>query len=79
MIADEPTTALDVAVQEQILDLLSELQQQHQMALLYITHDLNLVRRFADDVAVMQHGRIVEQGEVTKYLMRHSMNIHTCC
>ena len=66
LIADEPTTALDVAVQEQILDLLSELQQQHQMALLYITHDLNLVRRFADDVAVMQHGRIVEQGEVTK-------------
>ena len=62
LIADEPTTALDVAVQAQILDLLSRLQAEHQMTMLYITHDLNLVRRFADDVAVMRHGRIVEQG-----------------
>ncbi len=64
LIADEPTTALDMAVQEQILDLLANLQQAQKMALLYITHDLNLVRRFADEVAVMQHGRIVEQGAV---------------
>jgi microcin C transport system ATP-binding protein len=62
LIADEPTTALDVAVQAQILDLLARLQAEHQMTMLYITHDLNLVRRFADDVAVMQGGRIVEQG-----------------
>ncbi len=62
LIADEPTTALDVAVQAQILDLLSRLQQVHGMTLVYISHDLNLVRRFADDVAVMQHGRIIEQG-----------------
>ncbi len=62
LIADEPTTALDVAVQAQILDLLSRLQAAHNMTLVYISHDLNLVRRFADDVAVMRHGRIVEQG-----------------
>ncbi|WP_425315996.1 ABC transporter ATP-binding protein [Uruburuella testudinis] len=62
LIADEPTTALDVAVQAQILDLLSRLQAEHNMTMLYITHDLNLVRRFADDVAVMRGGRIVEQG-----------------
>lgn len=62
LIADEPTTALDVAVQAQILDLLARLQREREMSLIYITHDLNLVRRFADDVAVMRHGRIVEQG-----------------
>lgn len=66
LIADEPTTALDVAVQAQILDLLARLQQSHNMTLLYISHDLNLVRRFADDVAVMRHGRIVEQGETAR-------------
>ena len=66
LIADEPTTALDVAVQAQILDLLAQLQQNHQMTLLYITHDLNLVRRFADDVIVMQQGRVVEQGAVAE-------------
>ena len=62
LIADEPTTALDVAVQAQILDLLSRLQQTRNMTLLYITHDLNLVRRFADDIIVMRQGRVVEQG-----------------
>ena len=60
LIADEPTTALDVTIQAQILDLLSELQAKHGMALLFISHDLNLVRRFADRVAVMQRGEIVE-------------------
>ncbi|QHE86201.1 ABC transporter ATP-binding protein [Hydrogenophaga sp. BPS33] len=64
LIADEPTTALDVSLREQILDLLSELQRQHGMAVLLITHDLNLVRRFADRVAVMERGHLVEQGGV---------------
>ncbi len=62
-IADEPTTALDVTVQAQILALLRDLQAKYGMAILFITHDLNLVKRLAARVAVMQLGRIVEQGE----------------
>ena len=64
LIADEPTTALDVTIQAQILELLEDLQKEFSMAVLLITHDLNLVRRFADRVGVMQGGRIVEQGEL---------------
>ena len=63
LIADEPTTALDVTIQQQILDLLKELQQEMGMSVLLITHDLNLVRRFASRVCVMQAGKIVEQGD----------------
>jgi microcin C transport system ATP-binding protein len=63
-IADEPTTALDVTVQAQILELLKELQARHHMAMLFITHDLGIVRRIADDVAVMQKGKIVETNKV---------------
>ena len=70
LIADEPTTALDVAVQAQILDLLARLQQAHNMTMLYITHDLNLVRRFADDVAVMRGGCIVETGAAAEVFAR---------
>jgi microcin C transport system ATP-binding protein len=65
LIADEPTTALDVSVRLQILGLLDGLQAKLGMAVLLITHDLNLVRRFADRVAVMERGHIVEQGRVT--------------
>ena len=63
LIADEPTTALDVTIQQQILDLLSEIQQETKMSVLLITHDLNLVRRFANRVCVMQDGKIVESNE----------------
>ncbi len=62
LLADEPTTALDVSLRGQILDLLGDLQRDNGMAVLLITHDLNLVRRFADRVAVMQQGQLVEQG-----------------
>lgn len=64
LLADEPTTALDASLRMQILELLQSLQQETGMAILMITHDLNLVRRFADRVAVMQAGRLVEQGLV---------------
>jgi microcin C transport system ATP-binding protein len=63
LIADEPTTALDVTIQAQILKLLKELQQRLGMAMLFITHDLGIVRRMADRVCVMTDGEIVEQGE----------------
>jgi len=66
LLADEPTTALDVTLRGQILELLSDLQRQTGMAVLLITHDLNLVRRFADRVAVMEHGHLVEQGGVAQ-------------
>ncbi|MBA4790994.1 MAG: ABC transporter ATP-binding protein [Rhizobiales bacterium] len=62
LIADEPTTALDVTVQAQILKLLKQLQARLGMAMLFITHDLGIVRKIADRVCVMQKGRIVEQG-----------------
>lgn len=63
-IADEPTTALDVTIQAQILDLMKEIQKRRNMAILFITHDLGIVRRVADRVCVMTKGRIVEQGTV---------------
>ena len=66
LIADEPTTALDVTVQLQILELLQALQAKLGMAILMITHDLNIVRHLADDVAVMQQGEIVESGSVAR-------------
>jgi microcin C transport system ATP-binding protein len=62
LIADEPTTALDVTIQRQIVELLAELQREFRMAVLLITHDLPLVRAFADRVGVMQAGRLVEAG-----------------
>jgi microcin C transport system ATP-binding protein len=66
LLADEPTTALDVSLRVQMLDLLSALQRKNGMAVLLITHDLNLVRRFADRIAVMENGLIVEQGTVAE-------------
>ena len=66
LIADEPTTALDVTIQAQILDLLADLKQHEKMSLLFITHDLTTVRKIADRVCVMKDGEIVEAGPTTE-------------
>jgi microcin C transport system ATP-binding protein len=78
LIADEPTTALDVTIQAQILKLLKSLQARYGMALLFITHDLGIVRKMADRVCVMTQGRIVEQGPVADVFDRpqHSYTQH---
>ena len=62
LIADEPTTALDVTIQAQILDLMTRLKDEIGMSILFITHDLGLIERFSDTITVMQEGRVVEQG-----------------
>ncbi len=70
LIADEPTTALDVTVQAQILNLLRELQASHGMSMVLITHDLTIVQKFSDHVYVMQHGRVVEHGATAELFAR---------
>jgi peptide/nickel transport system ATP-binding protein len=64
LIADEPTTALDVTTQAEILDLIRRLQRQHGMAVMFITHDMGVVAEIADDVLVMNHGKVMESGAV---------------
>jgi microcin C transport system ATP-binding protein len=76
LIADEPTTALDVTVQAQILELLAGLKTQHGMSMLFITHDLGIVRKFADRVCVMTKGEIVETGPVAD-IFDHPQHAYT--
>ncbi len=76
LIADEPTTALDVTIQGQILDLLRKLQRELGMAILFITHDLGIVAQMADRVAIMYSGRIVESGAV-RQIFRHPTHPYT--
>jgi microcin C transport system ATP-binding protein len=76
LIADEPTTALDVTIQAQILELLQDLQKRLGMALLIITHDLSIVEKMADRVCVMQSGKIVEQGD-TAELFKNPQHTYT--
>ena len=70
LIADEPTTALDVTIQAQILDLLNKLKADFGMGILFITHDLGVVAEMADDVLVMRYGRTVEAGSVKSILAK---------
>jgi len=77
LIADEPTTALDVTVQAQILTLLKELQTRLGMAMLFITHDLGIVRKVADQVCVMKEGKIVEAGAVAE-VFQNPQHPYTC-
>jgi peptide/nickel transport system ATP-binding protein len=68
VIADEPTTALDVTIQAQVLEMLAELKQRFNLALLLITHDFGVIAEMADRVAVMRNGQLVEQGPVRQIL-----------
>ena len=76
LIADEPTTALDVTIQAQILALIRQLQTESGMAMILITHDLGVVAEVADEVAVMYAGRVVESGPVRRHLRRSAASLH---
>ena len=76
LIADEPTTALDVTVQAQILDLLRDLQRETGMAIVLITHDLGVVAEMADEVAVMYSGRVVERAPASRAVRRPAASLH---
>jgi peptide/nickel transport system ATP-binding protein len=76
LIADEPTTALDVTIQAQILDLMARLQQELNMGILFITHDLGVVAEFCDRVAVMYAGKVVEVGDV-RQVLTHPLHPYT--
>jgi microcin C transport system ATP-binding protein len=76
LIADEPTTALDVTIQKQILDLLKDLQKEYGLALMLITHDLGVVRYMADEICVMRHGEIVESG-LTEQIFNNPNHAYT--
>ena len=76
LIADEPTTALDVTIQKQILDLIAQLQKKHQMSVLFITHDLAVVGEIADHVIVMRNGEIREQGPAKQVFEHAARRVH---
>ena len=73
LIADEPTTALDASLQAQILGLLTQLSRQRQMAVLFISHDLKIMAKLADEIVVLQKGRLVEKGSRQEFF-NHARN-----
>ena len=79
LIADEPTTALDVTIRQQVMELLYSIQRTKQMSILLITHDLPLVESFAERVGVMKNGEMIECERKRIYLCDRNMNIRDCC
>ena len=79
LIADEPTTALDVTIQRQILDLLARLKERHRMSVLFISHDLGVVGEIADHVVVMRQGVVREQGPAERIFGSRRMPIRRRC
>ena len=71
LLADEPTTALDVTIQAQVIDLIKDIIREYQMGVIFITHDLGVIAQVADEVAVMYLGRIVEKGPVNELSLIH--------
>ena len=69
LLADEPTTALDVTIQAQVINLVKDIIQEYQMGVIFITHDLGVIAQIADDVAVMYLGSVVEKGPVNKNIL----------
>ena len=76
LVADEPTTALDVTTQAQILKLIRDLQRRRNMAVMFITHDFGVVAEIADRVVVLQHGKVVEQGTADDVLLRAAASLY---
>ena len=76
LIADEPTTSLDLTIQAQYLNLLRDLQREHGLALIFITHNLGIVAKMCDQLAVMYAGRVVEQGPVSRIFSRADASLH---
>lgn len=78
LIADEPTTALDVTIQAQVLELIQEIQQQRNMALLLVTHDLGVVKQVADSIVVMRHGKILEESPANVFFQQPQHEYSRC-
>ena len=79
LIADEPTTALDVTIQAQILKLLKKINEKHGTGILFISHDLGVIRKLCSRVIVMNQGEIVEEGLVSRFLKNRKKNILRSC
>ena len=76
LIADEPTTALDVTIQAQVLSLMSDLQKETGMAILLITHDMGIVNQIADDLCIMYGGRVAEYGSQEQIIQQYDPPLH---